>query len=63
MKYYLHIYVDEHLELQSIHNTKNDAIKEYIEMRRYYPSTTFCINASTPKGIVTWEIIEIERGA
>ena len=58
MKYYLHIYVNGHLELQSIHNTKNDATKDYIEMRRYFPSGTL---GSKPSGTVTWEIIELKE--
>ena len=58
MKYYLHIYVNGHLEMQSIHNTKNEATKHYIEMRSSYPSATL---GSKPSGVVTWEIIELKE--
>jgi hypothetical protein len=58
MKYYLHIYVNGHLEMQSIHDKHNDAKKHYISMRNYYPSGTI---GSKPTGVVTWEIIEIKE--
>jgi hypothetical protein len=54
VKYYLHIYVDGFLELQSIHRTENDAKKEYVQMRPHYPPRAI-------KGTVTWEIIEIKE--
>ena len=60
MPYYLHIYVDGHLELQSIHKTKNEAVQQYVDMRGHYPSGTL---GSKPKGEVTWEIIEVKAEA
>ena len=57
MRYYLHIYVDGHLELQSIHKSHNNATKNYIKMRHYYPSSTL---GGKRKGVVTWEIIKVE---
>ena len=58
MKYYLHICVNGRLKLQTIHKTKNDATKNYIDMRGYYPSSTL---GSKPSGVVTWEIIEVDE--
>ena len=58
MKYHLHIYVDGRLVFKSIHDTYNDAKKQYVEIRGYYPSGTL---GSRPKGVVTWEIIEIDE--
>ena len=58
MKYYLHIYVNGHLELQTIHSSHNDATKEYVEMRGFYPSSNL---GGKGTGVVTWEIIEVEE--
>ena len=58
MKYYLHIYVNGHLELQTIHSSRNDAVKDYVSMRVYYPKSNLGGKAT---GVVTWEIIEVEE--
>jgi hypothetical protein len=44
--------------MQSIHSSHNDAVKDYIEMRGFYPSSTL---GSKRTGVVTWEIVELEE--